>query len=107
MSSVFLRAFLCWIDLDYRLELVSVWPNAQCLAEFLHKEAVQGILTKFKALIGNGGNKKNMRCELYGDVADELVQSVRMVFADVGETRRVDTDAGYILHPKANSGHLE
>ena len=95
------------------LELISIWPNIQCLIEFLQNEKVQTIIYEFKELMisqTDTMNRKNhFLCELYSDIEinEEVMGMIKMVFDDIGYTQQIKTDVGYILHPKANSSQLK
>ena len=95
------------------LELISIWPNIQCLIEFLQNEKVQVIIYEFKELMISQTDKMNRKnyflCELYSEIEikEEVMTMIKIVFDDIGYTQQLKTDIGYILHPKANSSQLK
>ena len=88
-----------------RMELVSIWPNEQCLMDFLQNERAQKIVSKFNELMSDDDGKGAVECQMYGHSADDAVNAVKNAF--VGCTKVINTDVGYILHPLASSNHLQ
>lgn len=89
-----------------RIEVVSVWPNGQCLMEFLENENVKEIASELNELMGDDNGNGGVETQVYGklQVAVGILEALKNIF--VGSHNRFATDIGYILHPKANSKHL-
>eukprot|EP01083_Nonionella_stella_P139349 424935_1 len=89
-----------------QMETIGIWPSCDCVEAFWNTKEVEVIMTEFKKFIvantKNWNRKLHVSCEVYGDKIDEEVyETIESVFDDIGVTKQIKTDIGYVLHPQA------